>query len=70
MAELPAELHEPLRAWAFNVMLECSHPDNDPPRLAIGGAILDLRDLERLLDWIASAFLPEPPTTKDQGDKR
>ena len=59
MAELPAEMHELLSAWAFNVMLECSHPDNDPPRIAIGGDVLNLRDLERLLDWMVVEHLTE-----------
>jgi hypothetical protein len=44
-----ADIAYPLEAWAFNVGLECSaHPE---AQLAIGGAILDLRDLERVLQW-------------------
>jgi len=57
---LPADLQEPLRAWSFNTMLECSHPADGGTRLAIGGAVLDLRDLERLLDWMAAKYLLAP----------
>lgn len=41
-----------LESWAFNVMLECSALDDaQPSEVPIGGAILDLRDLHKVLDW-------------------
>lgn len=50
-AALAEELHEPLAAWSFNVMLECSGRDEKDCEVMIGGAFLDLRDLKRILDW-------------------
>lgn len=43
---------EALDAWAFNVMLECCG-DNArlPMEIAIGGAVLNLHDLDRILYW-------------------
>jgi hypothetical protein len=41
-----------LEAWAFNVMLECAGLDDEQPsEVAIGGALLDFRDLDRILQW-------------------
>jgi hypothetical protein len=41
-----------LEAWAFNVMLECSALDDEQsPEVAIGGAVLNFRDLDRILTW-------------------
>jgi len=40
---------EKLEAWAFNVALECSREEAQL-EVAIGGAILDLRDLKAILD--------------------
>lgn len=39
-------------AWAFNVMLECSAHDEatGPLECVIGGAVLNLHDLNRILD--------------------
>jgi hypothetical protein len=39
-----------LEAWAFNVMLECAGLEQ-PSEVAIGGALLDFRDLDRILQW-------------------
>ena len=48
---LAAELREPLEAWSFNVLLECSGRKESDMLIAIGGAYLDLRDLNRILEW-------------------
>lgn len=50
-ALLGLELHEPLAAWTFNVVLECSGRDDADCEVMTGGAFLDLRDLKRVLDW-------------------
>lgn len=47
------DLREILHDWAFNVMLECSGRKTDEGQIAIGGAVLDLHDLDKLLDWIS-----------------
>lgn len=50
------DMPTPLEAWAFNVHLECSRPD-DPLEVAIGGAVLNLRDLDAILsDALAAAI--------------
>lgn len=48
---LADDLHEPMAAWSFNVMLECSGRDESDMLIAVGGAFLDLRDLNRILKW-------------------
>lgn len=59
---MPIEFHDTLQYWAFNVALECMS-DDEPLLLAIGGSILDVRDLGWLLDWMVNTHLPSPPTT-------
>lgn len=59
---LPAVLHEALDTWSFNVMLECTRED-DQLEMVIGGAVLDLRDLDRILTWAMGANgLTDGPT--------
>ena len=48
---LAPELREPLEDWSFNVLLECSGREESDMLIAIGGAFLDLRDLNRILEW-------------------
>lgn len=47
-------LREKLADWQFNVMLECTRPPEEDLSIAIGGAVLDLRDLEKILNSIQS----------------
>lgn len=42
-------MDEQLEAWAFNVMLECMGREEEKIEMLVGGAILDLRDLDRIL---------------------
>lgn len=53
--ELHRDLAHALSAWSFNVMLECSGRADDALEVAIGGAVLDLRDLDRILTWMIEA---------------
>lgn len=46
----PADWTDQLNAWRFNLSLELSHPDLKDSTRAIGGAILDWRDLLGLLE--------------------
>jgi len=39
-------------AWAFNVKLECSGRTREDAEIALGGAILNLHDLDGILDRI------------------
>lgn len=56
--EFHGELRDKLEQWAFNVMLECSG-NAAPIELAVGGAVLDLHDLQRILE-AAPALASEP----------
>lgn len=53
---------EQLEAWAFNVMLECQGRDDDPLDIVIGGAVLNLRDLDQILQHARASALK--PTAK------
>jgi hypothetical protein len=46
---LSDELVEALHTWAFNVMLECN--GRQDTTILMGGAIVDLRDLQSILEW-------------------
>ena len=50
------DLRQILHDWAFNVMLECSGRNIGEAEMAIGGAVLSLHDLDKLLDWIAVEY--------------
>lgn len=65
------ELADALEAWAFNVRLECMHPDaGDKIECAIGGAILDLRDLARILTALRSPSDREAVLEEAEGKGR
>lgn len=49
-AHLPA-----LEDWCFNVRLECLGRSDAELEVVLGGAILDLRDLDRILEWTLNA---------------
>lgn len=53
---MPDELRQILHDWAFNAMLECCARKPDEGQIAIGGAVLDLHDLDKLLDWLAVEY--------------
>lgn len=52
-----SDLAEKLEAWSFNVMLECSGREESDMLMAVGGAFLDLRDLNRILGWARDHYL-------------
>ncbi|APZ98042.1 hypothetical protein BWQ93_05780 [Sphingopyxis sp. QXT-31] len=54
---------ELLHEWQFNVALECRGAPPGEMKLALGGAVLELHDLDRVLCWAAEqavAALPDP----------
>ena len=52
MTKREESLSEALEAWRFNLMLEISGRHEDDMEVMIGGAFLDLRDLQKALDMI------------------
>lgn len=69
---LADDLREPMAAWSFNVMLECSGRDESDMLIAVGGAFLDLRDLNRILKWayLLATTHPAPASnTTSEGEK-
>ena len=64
---VPEELHDALDAWSFNVMLECSGRKEDQLECLVGGAVLDFRDLDRILTWAISTLPDEGQSPVQEG---
>lgn len=52
---IPEHIAETLERWRFNLALECSGASlNELESIAIGGAVLKLRDLHEALEWLSA----------------
>ncbi|WP_395393021.1 hypothetical protein WBP07_17805 [Novosphingobium sp. BL-8A] len=60
-------LRELIDAWSFNVMLECSGREESKMLVAMGGAFLDLRDLDKILTWAMGQARPAERASDDEG---
>lgn len=57
MSENPVAVTQALEDWALNVRLECLGSRDEKIEMVMGGAVLDLRDLDKILESTLAAGL-------------